>query len=75
MSCGTCGAAGHIWFDYVKTSRYDLLSFAFRCIAKVAYVQVIHLSFRLIIAMSLCLDKSFVDQGLSKSTCMSMYLP
>ena len=47
---------------------------ALRCVAKVAYVQVIHLSFRWIIAMSLCLDKSFVDQGLSKSIWVSIYM-
>ena len=54
--------------------QYDLLSFALCCVAKVAYVQVIHLSFRWIIAMSLCFDKSFMSRGLSKSTCVSIYL-
>ena len=62
----------HILHITTHAGPYDLLSFALCCIAKVAYVQVIHLSFWWIIAMSLCLDTSFVDQGLFKSTCVSI---
>ena len=54
--------------------KFYMTYLALRCVAKVAYVQVIHLSFRWIITMSLCLNKSFVDQGSSKSTCVCIHL-